>query len=52
MIFLTGWLLTALYNDVSLSNGSDLNIENEIGNIIRFSVWRIPKTNHEALMRA
>jgi hypothetical protein len=28
-----------------------LNIENEIGNIIRFSVWRIPKTNHEALMQ-
>jgi len=28
-----------------------LNIENEIGNIIRFSVWRIPKTNHEELMQ-
>jgi hypothetical protein len=28
-----------------------LNIENEIGNIIRFSVWRIPKTNHEVLMQ-
>jgi hypothetical protein len=28
-----------------------LNIENEIGNIIRFSVWRIPKTNHKALMQ-
>ena len=28
-----------------------MNIENEIGNIIRFSVWRIPKTNHEALMQ-
>jgi hypothetical protein len=28
-----------------------LNIENEIGNIIRFSVWRIPNTNHEALMQ-
>ena len=27
-----------------------MNIENEIGNIIRFSVWRIPKTNHEVLM--
>jgi hypothetical protein len=28
-----------------------LNIENEIENIIRFSVWRIPNTNHEALMQ-
>ena len=28
-----------------------MNIENEIGNIIRFSVWRIPKTNHEELMQ-
>ena len=28
-----------------------MNIENEIGNIIRFSVWRIPKTNHAALMQ-
>jgi hypothetical protein len=28
-----------------------LNIENEIGNIIRFSVCRIPKTNHKALMQ-
>ena len=28
-----------------------MNIENEIGNIIRFSVWLIPKTNHEALMQ-
>ena len=25
-------------------------MENQIGNIIRLSVWRIPKTNHEALM--
>jgi len=24
---------------------------NEIGNIIRLSVWRIPKANHEALMQ-
>src|SRR6478672_3899839 len=28
-----------------------MNIENELGNIIRLSVWRIPKTNHEALMQ-
>lgn len=28
-----------------------MNVENEIGNIIRFSVWRIPNTNHEALMQ-
>ena len=35
----------------TLSNGTDLNIEKEIGNIIRISVWRIPKTNHEALMQ-
>jgi uncharacterized protein YbaA (DUF1428 family) len=26
-------------------------MENEIGNIIRLFVWRIPKTNHEALMQ-
>ena len=26
-------------------------MENELGNIIRLSVWRIPKTNHEALMQ-
>ena len=28
-----------------------MNIENELGNIIRLSVWRIPKTNHEKLMQ-
>ena len=28
-----------------------MNIENELGNIIRLSVWRIPKTHHEALMQ-
>jgi uncharacterized protein YbaA (DUF1428 family) len=26
-------------------------MENEIGNIIRLFVWRIPKMNHEALMQ-
>jgi len=28
-----------------------LNTKNEIGKIIRLSVWRIPKVNHEALMK-
>ena len=35
----------------TIRSGSDLNMENETGNLTRLFVWRIPKTNHEALMQ-